>query len=575
MGLADQLIENGQFLIGERPKLIRNGLSTDLLVFPSDKLKAHRALLEEKVNYAIDYAASFTDVERLNTLQYVPGQYKNDEDSQSRWYLTLGLYLYFSDECSRKNPANSPMTFLSALREADANLPGDKGFYPAELVAHVVGALKIAGIATDTNLSILNDWLFHGTYMIAGHHHGPAKGKGEVTGAYAQLAKQLVKEYHPRHEKGIIIGINEAISYALGNKEHMHDLQIQEELRTRQEQQERLAKQEALKSREEIEKECNAKAYAHVDETVSNTALISEHVNNGDRIRRDRIWNEIDNIRDRPLFFAANIQESERNQRQLRPVAKRILSYFPEEALEFMLRERQTVVYDDYPSIMEIFPEGKISGQSEKKTEQTREGVGVNMPRWRVMFFSNGWHEDANTVTDDVKYMRVAQSSLHELMHLAYAHMTEEEKTHLNDLVTKVSLQLWNGDTTDKPLNKNYAPFYVHFADNGNVPERTLTMDTRSLPEILDYRSTLYDGYRQTEENRGSLDTRREEVICNTFGLLHTEFRDTGSLLHTPPQALPAIGEFSQAVDDAFSKVVERLRETTSLPELPKGKGRG
>ena len=565
--LAKQLIDNGQFLIGEQPKVVRNRLSTDLLVFPSDLNASHSDLLNEKINSAIEYAASFTDVERLNALQYFPGAYKPGEDAQGRWYLTLGLYLYFADECSRKNPQT---TFLTALREADASLPGDAGFNPIKLATKFVRALEITGIESHTNLNILEDWFRTGTYTIAGNLHRATGEKGEVEGAYAQLARHLVSEYHHLHEKGIIVGVDEAISYALGNKEHMRQLQRDEETR--------LNGEAPPKTEEEIQKECDKAAYRHLEETLNSTqGLLAEHVTKGNDVRRQRIRDIIHN-RESPLFSQTEIAEAEQRQKDQRAVAEKILSHFPPEALELMLRERQTVVYDDHTDIRRIFPPGDIPGQRREQSDTSRKSIAMRMERYRAAFFSNGYHKDADTVTDDIKYKRVAQSSLHELMHVAYGRMTDEEKQHLGRLADKVSEELRFNDTRDFVMPDGYAYFYKFFTAGGKIPDRTETLEVRSLPEILDYKSNLYNGYRQDPEKPATLDTRREEVICNTFGFIHTEFNkreDENNLVWHPPKELDAIREFAQAVDDTFKHVVERLRETTTLPELSNGRGVG
>lgn len=566
--LAKQIIENGQFLIGEQPKIVRNGLSTDLLVFPSDMYASHRGLLNDKISNAIEYAASFTDVERLNALQYLPGPYKEQEDSQGRWYLTLGLYLYFADECSRKNPG---MTFLTALREADAKLPGDKGYTQIELSAKVLRALEIAHINTYTNVMILQNWMMHGEYTIADHLHKPGDAPGAVEGAYAQLAKKLVEKHHHLHQRGIIVGVNEAISYALGNKEHME--QVQKEAK------EKFSRDPDMDTDEKRQKAADGLAYQHVLETViapSRKHLIEQHVKQGCDIRRHRIMDIIHN-QESPLFSAAEIAASERSQSAFKQTAEEILSWFPPEALELMLREKQTFVYDDKETIRGVFPTGDVPNLNAQMSEQSRDSIAVRMHKYRAVFFSNGTHEDAHKVDRETKLKRVAQSSLHELMHVAYGMMTDDEKTHLEDLAKKVSLQLWGYDGSDLIIKDGHAYYYEFFTAGGKIPDRTEVLETRSLPEILDYRSGLYKGYRKDPEKSRTLDTRIEEVICNTFGFIHTEFKDRTdptNLLWNNPQGLEAMREFAQAVDDTFAKVVERVRHEKPILHLSGGQAR-
>ncbi len=567
--LAQQVIENGQFLIGEQPKVVRNGLSTDLLVFPSDMHGSHRQLLNDKISNAIEYAASFTDVERLNALQYLPGPYKEREDPQGRWYLTLGLYLYFADECSRKNP---DMTFLKALREADAKLPGDQEYTQLELGAKVLRALEIARINTQSNIMVLQDWMMHGSYTIAEHLHKPGNTPGEVEGAYAQLAKKLVEKYHHLHQRGIIVGVNEAISYALGNKEHMEQVQRTAEAK--------FSADPDLDTDEKRQKEADNLAYRHVLETVTAPVrqhLIEQHVKTGCDIRRHRI---VENIHSQisPLFSAAEITTSEQLQKSSKHTAEEILGWFPAEALELMLREKQTFVYDDKANIRSVFPAGDVPNQNTEKSEQSRKSIAVRMHKYRAVFFSNGDHNDTHQVGQETKLKRVAQSSMHELMHIAYGMMTEDEKRHLDDLAERVSLQLRGYNGSDFIMPDGQAYFYEFFTAGSKIPDRTEVLETRSLPEILDYKSGLYNGYRKDPEKPSTLDTRIEEVICNTYGFIHTEFKDRdnpNNLVWHPPQGLEAMSEFAQAVDDTFAKVVERVRQEKPILHLSGGHARG
>ena len=129
-----------RFYVDEQAVLVRNGLSTDLLCSRSDLSPARKSLLTDKIHDAMEYATAFTDVEELNALQYIaPSPVPN-------YYLTLGLYLYFADECSR---LQTPMSFLSALREAKVALTIDDKPDAENFYQRCQKALEILGIADD------------------------------------------------------------------------------------------------------------------------------------------------------------------------------------------------------------------------------------------------------------------------------------------------------------------------------------------------------------------------------------------------------------------------------------------
>lgn len=516
--MAEILLARGQFLVGEQGKMIRNGLSTDLILFPSDCKTEHADHLANKVEDAIEFATSFLDVERLNALQYVPGAFRAGAKSQERWYLTLGLYLYFADECSRKNPGT---TFLTALREADARLKAGEDFSQRDLYKRVRLALRKTGIATPENRRILHEWASEGIYRINGEKH-EGRGDGTVEGAYAELAQEILKEYHHFHRNGKIVGINEAVSYALGNMDEMHSLD-------------------------------DLTAFQHTRNTINNPQRIKQRIDKGDMERRRVLWKHIHDA-----FTPLEIEGRAGDKRKAREIAEHIVAYFPSEALELMLRERYTFVYDDRENVSGIYPTGKIAGYTGRSSEESRKGAGVRLSRYRTMFVANGQHEESMAPDVELKYQRVAQTVLHETMHMALDHLTEAERDALYTMAEQVSDALREGKTEEvRPVFP-----YRYLGDSWG---KDLLLEKRKLAEILDFRSELYDGYKdQYVSNKpDSPDMRREEVICNVFGLLHTEFanhQDPHNPLFFPVEGIAIVKDFVRAVEEAYKKGVRNLR---------------
>jgi hypothetical protein len=117
----DALIQalSEKFYIDEKGTHVSNGLSTDLIVFPSDREPRRKRHLDGMIDYAMSYATTFKDVDELNALYVLP-KTKVEPD----YYVALGLYLYFADECSRLRPDT---TFLTELRKAGKRQLYDPG----------------------------------------------------------------------------------------------------------------------------------------------------------------------------------------------------------------------------------------------------------------------------------------------------------------------------------------------------------------------------------------------------------------------------------------------------------------
>ncbi len=526
--MINSILGRGQFIANERPQIVRNLLSTDVLVYPADVNNRER--LNEKISDAIEYAANITDIERLNALYYVPKNVpEKASESSEHLYLALGLYQYFADECSRKNPAT---TFLTSMREVDARLPKGKDFEHEDLYEKLQQALSKAGIATEANLKILQEWHETGHYTIQGRWHGRDLQSGEMTGAYARLEEKLTRRFHDQHRQGKMVGIDEAISYAVGNKLDM----------------------EGFKGDEN-----DTKAYEHVEQTIEDNQAIADHVSRGYMIRHRRIQHIVyGDDESPPLFTREALESSKRRQKEAQPFLRKILSYFPDDALELLLRDHQTFAYSDSTNIEAVFPLGAVPGSDDALSDRTRRSIGGRHYRYRTGFFSNGEHTER---IDDpqLKEMRLAQTCLHETMHIACEYMTKDELAELKQLAVRVSQAVRGPDAESKMLLRNDVfPYPV-------LSEKLQVHEDRSLAEELDCKASLYDGYRETvdADNPKKIvaeDTRWEEVLCNTYGLMHTEFRDHEQAIFSPPQGLEVICEFAQKADECMHNALERLR---------------
>src|SRR5580692_2318811 len=198
-----QALSAERFYINERPMVVRNGLSTDLLCFRSDLLPQNQERLTHMIREAMAYATTFSDVEEMNAIYRLP-------PLQANFYTALGLYLYFADECSRLKPGT---TFLSELRKVRVGLKDGEPYDRHVLLVKFMTALKNLGM-DQTHGRILQEWAEKGNYTIHGDWNGFDEVDEKTKGAYARLAKFICG-------KQDYIGMNLPISYALGNKENM------------------------------------------------------------------------------------------------------------------------------------------------------------------------------------------------------------------------------------------------------------------------------------------------------------------------------------------------------------------
>jgi hypothetical protein len=471
-----------RFYVDEQAVLVRNGLSTDLLCSRSDLSPARKSLLTEKIHDAMEYATAFTDVEELNALQYIaPSPVPN-------YYLTLGLYLYFADECSR---LQTPMSFLSALREAKVALTIDDKPDADNFFQRCQKALEILGIADDRHMAILREWKERGTYSIQGDPHCNSED-GAVQGAYARLAREICRRQR-------YLGMNMAISYALGNKQVMAGSTPDDMIRITR-------------------------------ETLQDTHLIDQRIHDGMRIREDRLSTSMQNVL-QALPVDGGVVLPVVSASRARP----IVEWLPDTALKIFEHERTVCYYADAPYIGTVYPAEDLPGLPHAGGDDVRHNKGQWLKRYRTIFMSNGYRQQPGDIAGDpqLKSAVAAQTLLHEITHMAIDILPQDRKDRLREKAAALSTQ----------IRSQTLPDAYH--------QRLRTLDSNSLAEVMDEKSRLYTNYSNSWE----------EVACNTYALMHTEFAAQGGLSNLlpftqPPAGLEALADYgrevSQAVEDAL-----------------------
>ena len=501
-----------RFYINEQGVLVSNGLSTELIAFPSDNSRKHGTHVSDKIQHAMHYATAFKDIKEINALKHIAphGDNKTPDD-----YVVLGLYLYLEDECSR---LGRDKTFLTAMREAGATLAvDDKNFTSSDLLAKTKEALRIVGLE-QTHGAMLDSWFQNGNYSINGVLHSGDGTRANLRGAYAILAQNISLQ-NPK-----LLGLNMSISYALGNREAVRNT----------------TSQKMYELTQEYIKPGKCEEMTHIRDCIAE----------GDRIREARIRDEIHN---QVLPPSAGYEQQFKT---IDKRAKEILGYLPNEVLEVLHHDWYMFAYSDAKDITGCYPVADLPGVTEEENKSAREGKALRQQRYHMIFLSNG---DRNIAKDDVsangtgtngtslngnhapqpdanealdEHMKnkiVAQSILHEAMHVIISHLLDEEKEKLKEAVMDMHMEMKRYHRKGEPCG-GMLPYFK---------ERLDTINTNTLAEVLDYDSGLYPNYRGKElgkngkerkpprdveaEGFADNDTRWEEVACNVMGLMHTD----------------------------------------------------
>jgi len=479
-----------RFYTDEQGTLVSNGLSTELICFPSDVQAHHRPLLNIKIRNALSYATQFVDVEVMNALRHV--SYYNPPNE----YLALGLYLYFADEFSRKR---STTTFLSAMREAGIGLKAGERFDRKSLKEKTQNALGL----DESHSNILDEWYNNGRYTIQKKLHTCPPAGHPLQGAYAQLAHKISKDY-------TYLGMNYAISYALGNKDHVAALPAEE-------------------------------AYKRTEELAGLSKEAETLIKKGDHIREEKIRSTIQNTFGAVPATAAT--EADEAQKQ----ARSILSILPDNVLEILYLQGYMFAYSNRPDIKQCYPADDLPGISREQNQLSRNSKATRQSRYRMFFLSNGIRSNPTELTDEVlRNMVVGEGILHESMHLVIDSLSTEERNTLRIAV--------------EDIRKN-----GRFPDSHNTQLRT--HDGNTLDEVMDYQSRLYTNYGKNDKN--PVDTRWEEVACNCFALMHTEYAPSRQVRNTPFNDFSSLQGVSRLINEAVEKALLRSRAQFSHVMLP------
>lgn len=491
-----------RFYIDQPSVLVSNNLSTELLVFPSDLDPSHRHVLNRRIANVIAYASAFRDVEALNALLHASTKERSG-------ILALGLYLYFADECSRLNPH---ITFLTAMRQAGASLKANEALQPEQLMDKIKHAFALMHFGPEQE-KVLREWHESGTYTINRNIH--YWNGDQVEGAYAKLASDILKRQD-------YLGMNMAISYALGNKPVASAL-------------------------------TPAQAYAMTENLSQSHSkhIVDERIRIGDEIRKRRIRDKIKAVTFEPAAFSRTVFETAE--------AKAIISYLPEPAVEILLREGYTIAYANSRDIRPCFPKANVPGLTPDENEAARESVGLSQKRLGTLFISNGNGRFSGDLEgDSVRYTVVAQSLLHETMHIITGYLNRDECAALKAAAEKLHEEL-------SQKSNQLSPEFT---------KKLLTFKRDSLSTVADYQSPIYDGYSALQDAAGvkiRSDTRWEEVVCNLFGLLHSEYSGSKRRgFDQCKQEVAALKTLAILIEEAIDKAMQRCRR--KFPQILSGK---
>ncbi len=503
--LIEELSKN--FYVNEQGVFITR-LNTDVLCFKSD-LK-NPAVLEQKIERAISYAAEFQDVEALDALRYIsrfpPGrEQENTTAPQSaKSHVTLGLYLYLADECSRLGKTK---TFLSAMRDAGAERDLDNPQSSAELYARTMEALRILGM-DESHGNILREWNKQGTFTVQ-HETNGLGPNGQVTGAYATLARNIA-------QRQLLLGINLPISYALGNRPYA-----------------------AGKTPEQLYNMTRDLA------RPESAAKVEERLTTGHELRKSR-------LRELIVETMSAYPDSQTPPEKAREIAGNVLNMLPDITLEIMHRNHYSLAYATEENLSKSYPQGHINGVADSNANMARISVGSVNPRHRTIFTCNGRALNGE-IDEKLLQQSVAHTLLHESMHMLVGELGKHQKQ-----VLKKAVAAAHDELVACPILPDYMLKFVK------------SMDKRSIAQKLNYNHPMYDGYVKLDRegvivrnNDGTpvWDQRWEEVICNTYSMMNSKAEPMASHspLHEPE--LPAVRHLAEAINEATKLGIAAARK--------------
>ena len=381
----------GRCYIDQQGVFITNHLSTELICFPDDVREENKDRLDSKIRNAIGYATAFRDVEALQALFDIPQSPEGTRIPDTSPNVTLGLYLYLADECSRLGRRT---TFLTAMRNARAEQDSEHTLSPRQLYEAARQALTELDMEPK-HFAALEQWHQSGRFTVQGVLHQRKAGK--LFGAYALLSEQI------QHRQSFM-GMNLPISFALGNRQTIEGLKPEE-------------------------------VYARVEALVKpeNSQGITQCIAWGDNKREERV-REVVRDKVKPVSRKAGSGI----------VIRQILAALPDEVLEILYRKNYSIAYADAETLQNVYPKENIIGVSRNINEGSRSNsYGTVQPHHRTIFICNG--RDGQKQDAETRHMGVSQTVLHETLHMAITYLKPDEKGALKQSIERLGEALESG----------------------------------------------------------------------------------------------------------------------------------
>lgn len=233
---------------------------------------------------------------------------------------------------------------------------------------------------------------------------------------------------------------------------------------------------------------------------------------------------------------------------------KGVLSLLPDEVLEILYLKGSMCAYSNDKDIRKSFPVEDLPHLTHEKNELDRGCKALWEPHYNMVFLSNGLRYSRDDVNNDtIRYKVVAQSLLHETMHLIIEYLDPEEMIKLRKAVENIHEEL---KSSQHPALSKWLT----------------TIDINTLREAMDYDSKLYNGRYEI-----GTDTRWVEVVCNTMGLMHTEYVNTNGDIPpaNPFRDIASFKALTEAIDEASKKALVKAREKYSHIRVPRAVSHG
>lgn len=516
--LINAIIEGGDFKWEERAYMVDNGLGALAIFFASDfecdadGNVTQKSCVGDKARQSVAYALSLADDDVFNAIRYIP-ECVNETNANDFSYLTIGLYVMLADAVSRKYDATDKKlykTFFQACREEGLELDKTQQKYnKKELQAKFEKVLKNLGLK-DEFPNLAETWSRSAQFTFLGIPNGQVleANAGQIpenAKAYTRRNKYDEKRtdivFGPYAMLGMLIsetqkllGVNTAISYALGNRDNQSN----------------------------IKNEGDDRKLENVLRAINSKHILQERMIEGDTLRAERmVTSARRHLGDRMIQPNADVSvvlqentaileqkqkiiDANAQQNANRNKIEEILGYFPDNFLQIAHQENYTYVYSQKENIRDVYPEGEIPGFTEAESELTRSSNGGNLSRYKFMAISLGDRQELKGTENEMR--AAAQTAIHETMHSVIHTLktkkliTEEELDKIYRLASSLSIQ----DTQTK----------------------SVVITTNSFAEIVNPQSLLYRGYADN--------IKAEEVLCNVYSLWHTEPNRDNSPLNTP-----------------------------------------